>query len=204
MIKKFYEYNSYKKEYDNNARLLRKLTKKSKLKFGKQRQLANSINQDRNIKDFEEATVGDLLDIFDYLYYGEIPPNFPNINFPFCSPNNICDIPIILRENHQYLRWIYFNLENITFVDDILNEIGITDQYKINKPGKNPKLFKILNDELYNNLMPTSIKIDDIKRKENDKNNKRKAVDYDQNFSKAYLQSINHGHANFPHIDKPL
>lgn len=33
------------------------------------------------------------------------------------------------------LRWIYYNCSNISFLPDILDEIGITDEWRIAKPG---------------------------------------------------------------------
>jgi len=37
---------------------------------------------------------------------------------------------------------IYFKLSNITFTDDILDELGITDEYRILKPSKNVEIYK--------------------------------------------------------------
>jgi hypothetical protein len=40
--------------------------------------------------------------------------------------------------HHRYLRWVYFNMSQIDFFDDILEEIGCID-YKIVKPSKAPE-----------------------------------------------------------------
>ena len=36
-----------------------------------------------------------------------------------------------------YLRWMYFNCSMISFLDDILDEINITEDFRIQKPGTN-------------------------------------------------------------------
>lgn len=79
--------------------VLRKLTRKSLLKFGK----------------YAEYRVGDLL--------------------------KLC--------RHDYLRWVYYNSSNINFFDDILDELNITKEFIIVKPGKNSELHKkILQEKL--------------------------------------------------------
>jgi hypothetical protein len=74
----------------SDVTLLRKLTHKSTLKFGK----------------YSELAVNHMIDL----------------------------------KRHAYLRWVYFNCSNITFIDDILEEIGVYANYRIQKPGKNPEL----------------------------------------------------------------
>jgi hypothetical protein len=59
------------------------------------------------------------------------------------------DVPIhnlLDLKKYSYLRWVYYNSSNITFLDSILKEIGITEEYYINKPGKNTELGIELND----------------------------------------------------------
>ena len=48
----------------------------------------------------------------------------------------------------RVLRWYYFNSSNITFTDDILDEIRIPAEYHIDKPGKNPELGHKLDEKL--------------------------------------------------------
>jgi hypothetical protein len=38
-------------------------------------------------------------------------------------------------KKYRYLRWVYFNCSNITFMDDILDEINLPIDFRINKPG---------------------------------------------------------------------
>ncbi len=40
----------------------------------------------------------------------------------------------------SYLRWVYFNSSNITFVDEILEEIKIPVEFRFDKPNKNIEL----------------------------------------------------------------
>jgi len=42
---------------------------------------------------------------------------------------------------------MYFKLSNITFVDEVLTKLGITEEYRIEKPGKNLELHHIFLSE---------------------------------------------------------
>jgi hypothetical protein len=51
---------------------------------------------------------------------------------------------IRLGKNH-YLRWIYYNIEGLSFIDEILQKIGIitiNNDYTIPKPGIDPEYGK--------------------------------------------------------------
>jgi len=39
-----------------------------------------------------------------------------------------------------YLRWVYFNSSNITFMDEILDELKIPIEFRFDKPSKNIEL----------------------------------------------------------------
>lgn len=56
--------------------------------------------------------------------------------------NNLLDL-----HNYSYLRWVYFNCSNITFMDDILLEIGVSQENRITKPGKNSKIAEDISEE---------------------------------------------------------
>jgi len=61
------------------------------------------------------------------------------------------DVPICnLIDNQQtvYLRWVYFNCDKITFMDDVLDLIFVPLEYRIEKPGKKPDLHEKLCDEI--------------------------------------------------------
>lgn len=105
----------------------------------------------------------------------------------------------MINLNHTaILRWYYYNSSNITFLDDILDEIHISEKYKIKKPGVDKDMMKkrdlslnayvIENNHL--NIYKRASKIKKDLRLENIRNiNSRKYRE-----SKYYLQSKNHGH----------
>jgi len=43
---------------------------------------------------------------------------------------------LLIANKHKELIRIYFGLDKISFIDEILQEIGITEDMKIEKPGK--------------------------------------------------------------------
>lgn len=43
---------------------------------------------------------------------------------------------IIKLGKNDYLRWIYYNYEGLSFTDEILYKINIRGRWKISKPGK--------------------------------------------------------------------
>jgi hypothetical protein len=51
-----------------------------------------------------------------------------------------------------YLRWLYFNMEGLTFTNEILINIKIDQDFRIEKPGRKPelheKLMAILGDKM--------------------------------------------------------
>ena len=53
---------------------------------------------------------------------------------------------VIDLKHHRVLRWYYFNSSNITFMDDILDELNVTEKWRIAKPGKNPELGRQLDE----------------------------------------------------------
>jgi len=55
-------------------------------------------------------------------------------------------------QRYKYLRWVYFNCSNISFMDDILDEIKIPLHFRIVKPSKNPDLHIKLQEAIFENL----------------------------------------------------
>lgn len=53
---------------------------------------------------------------------------------------------VIDLKNVRILRWYYYNCSMISFLPDILDEIGITEEWRINKPGKDPEKGKKLDN----------------------------------------------------------
>ncbi len=99
---------------------------------------------------------------------------------------------IIDLHQTKYLRWIYYNINGITFIDEILNRINILKNDRINKPRKNPQLgLKI--DELlkhYSHMTNMDIRESNFRKKNkytSFKNRDKKL------FSKGALQRKNHG-----------
>ena len=51
-------------------------------------------------------------------------------------------------KKRKYLRWVYFNCSNITFTDELLDELLIPVWYRFDKPSKNVELGKKLEENL--------------------------------------------------------
>lgn len=102
---------------------------------------------------------------------------------------------VINLNKKQYLRWCYYNLSNITFTEDILIQLGITEEYRIEKPGKNVEhgvlldelIFSMYSDKAQEAIGKATEKRRSAKRKKNKLFDKIR-------FSKGNLQRLNHGH----------
>ena len=111
-------------------------------------------------------------------------------------------------KNLRALRWYYYNCSMISFLPDILDEIGITEEWRIEKPGKNPDKGEELNrikDEntaifrrnAYENGKVEELgKINKVKKRMA----KRREFEYnnaifedERNFTKGRMQAKNHG-----------
>jgi len=117
---------------------------------------------------------------------------------------------ILDLKNHRYLRWCYYNASKISFLPDILDEIGITEEWRIEKPGKDPEKGEQLDrlkDEKFNNYLHAiseegeeldAIKKDAKRRSTMRKERNRTAMQIDRRdrkfFSKAAMARRNHGH----------
>lgn len=107
------------------------------------------------------------------------------------------DVPIynlLDLKKYSYLRWVYYNSSNITFLNNILEEIGITKEYYIDKPGKNTELGIELND-IKKSKMPFKSKQHIKKVIRCSKISKKMSKTTVNNFkySKGSLQAKNHG-----------
>jgi hypothetical protein len=100
---------------------------------------------------------------------------------------------------HRMLIDAYFNLQKIDFVDDVLNEIGITEQYRIPKPGRSENMRKkFYTDLIAKERQQEKTDLDRIKEANSVMKDKRKAyirkemeVKYTSN--KGYLKGKNQG-----------
>lgn len=76
---------------------------------------------------------------------------------------------------------IYFKLSNITFTDEILNELGITEEFRIPKPSKNVELYEEFILLKYGKKQKPSKKLQGMLKET-------------VSFRKGFLMSINQGH----------
>ena len=99
-----------------------------------------------------------------------------------------------------YLAWIYYNMEGISFIDEILiNVLHLNlkdDKFTIKKPGTNPELFNEYVKVLEHNRHGVEGRNMDIKHRKRQKarnvcKERRRELFY---YQKSYLQSKNHGH----------
>ncbi len=58
------------------------------------------------------------------------------LGFGYKEIKNITIQDILIMNKHKELIKIYFGLDKITFMDDILEECGISEDMRIEKPGK--------------------------------------------------------------------
>ena len=99
----------------------------------------------------------------------------------------------------KYLRWVYFNCSNIDFMEDILDEIKIPQEFRIKKPSKNIEFHEKVNQYIFDNLdvrfipkyLANKNKIATLNTKSKLVNNKIKDT---LNYNKSAMQRLNHGH----------
>jgi len=94
----------------------------------------------------------------------------------------------------------YYGLQKIDFADDVLNELGITEEYRIPKPGKDNDMKK----KFYTDLIPKiqsqeRTELDKIKEaasvmKEKRKNLLRQEMIVKYKENKGFLKAVNEGH----------
>ena len=102
---------------------------------------------------------------------------------------------VLATVNKSYIIWCYYSLSNISFVDEILNMVGITEEYRITKPGKDAEMLKKFDDYRTGNWNDTA-KANAKKRAVKilkGQSAHSKGVDRIR-YSKASLARKNHGH----------
>lgn len=72
------------------------------------------------------------------------------LKFGIYCDNSVQDL--LTFKKYNYLRWVYFNCDMISFLDDILDELSISIDYRISKPGKNPDMFELLKTSKIENM----------------------------------------------------
>jgi len=101
---------------------------------------------------------------------------------------------INLRRNRE-LRWIYYNCSMLSFIPEILELIGITDDFKISKPGKDREVGDAVNRLAEMRINKGLQKFNkDRSRYEFKKYINRQKVSEIKRFSKQNLQWKNQGH----------
>lgn len=107
------------------------------------------------------------------------------------------DVPIyqlIALKDKSYLVWVYFNCSKITFVDEILDQLNIPVEFRIQKPGCSKESHQLFLDS---KEKPDGLFAKILKQK-TDKKLKAKRVQqrlYLKKFEiKNFLTRKNHGH----------
>jgi hypothetical protein len=96
---------------------------------------------------------------------------------------------------HHYLRYIYYNLDGITFIDEILRQINIFNDhhdYRIPKPGKDPEYGKEIENILVNQYKTVKT-MSHYKRKAKAREIGKRIVDA-KKYGKGNLAWKNQGH----------
>lgn len=94
-------------------------------------------------------------------------------------------------KKQSYLKWVYFNQSDISFIDEILDYLHISGEYLIKKPGTNPNLLEKLYHENYDKMSPLLKHIYANKKKTKKRLVEKKIIL--NRVSKAKMQSVNHG-----------
>jgi len=102
---------------------------------------------------------------------------------------------VINLQHPSYLRWCYFDCNKISFVDEILEELRIPENYRIEKPGKNPELGKKLEEKMWGRMHGLTKHITKgITRKERVRKLARYSTRDSLKYSKIAMQRKHHGH----------
>ena len=98
---------------------------------------------------------------------------------------------LIQLDKRHYLRWIYYNCEQVTFTPDVLELIHINEM-QIDKPGKDEKTFIAVREYL-SHFVPKSAR-KHYKWKDNKVAKSKLAnIAHSTKNLKCYLQAKNHG-----------
>ena len=111
------------------------------------------------------------------------------------SNNRDLSVQMILDLGRGYtLISSYFNLEKIDFIEDILDELGITPEFRIEKPNKDRELFNLFLEHRKNQLTEKEMIIECVQKLKEIKHNRR-LKNNSKSFLKSaeYLRSKNHG-----------
>lgn len=109
-----------------------------------------------------------------------------------------------------YLKWVYFNMEKVSFNEDVLIQLGLTEAQRIAKPGVDKDLYKEtlsykytesieslrkrIKARIINGQPNTAYDLSKLKALEQNSKAKKINLASDIRYSKRSLQSRNHGH----------
>ena len=97
---------------------------------------------------------------------------------------------IIDLQHQTYLRWLYYNIKGVSFVDEVLNRITITEDKRIPKPGVCPEMhIKVTNENKAKMSFKSKAHVNKLTRKRK----QRKEIQSEINAvaSKAVMQACN-------------
>ena len=87
----------------------------------------------------------------------------------------------------------YYRLDKINFTEDILDELGITDEFRIEKPGKNYEMCDLFFTHKYNSMndIERMKNIAITQKSKNINSSKRRSIKYQ--FRKDVMRAKNNG-----------
>ena len=116
------------------------------------------------------------------------------LNFGFLDVRDLSVQMLLDLGNHNTLINAYFNLEKIDFTEDILDELGITSEFRLIKPSKNYDLAKEFYTQKYSTMTDTE-KLKHFSRKKKITKLRVVSSNYRNKYSekKGYLKAKNQG-----------
>lgn len=114
-------------------------------------------------------------------------------------------VQLLSLNHHTYIRYCYYTYDKISFTEDVLNQVNITPEFRITKPGKDLEIFDKFKQHMILIRQDIVANMDDIDRikkysKKRSRSKKMKAVisinksiSSDHFNKKSVLQGKNHG-----------
>ena len=100
---------------------------------------------------------------------------------------------LLYNHREDYLVWVYYNTDKITFTADLLTKLDIREDERIEKPGKNKKMGWIV-AQRQDAILSNEVREIRSQIKRSEATNKLEAMDNDGRFSTAGLARKNQGH----------
>lgn len=97
--------------------------------------------------------------------------------------------------NYKYLAWLYYNVQWLTYTEDILQQIKIWDKERIPKPGIDPEMHERRLRGFRHSRLGDKAGAIILGYKRRIAKRRAAHMERDTDFSPAQLQAINHGHA---------